>query len=114
TGSFRRSLFNWRHRRGCPMTESEAAAAQIQRVLIVELARRLEVDPETLDPRQPFERYGLDSLNAIRLAVEMEPRTGRKLPTTARWDFPTIESLANYLAGELNIQEILPPSRSAS
>lgn len=96
------------------MSESAAASVEIQRFLIVELARRLEVDPETIDPRQPFERYGLDSLNAIRLAVELEARIGRKLPTTALWDFPTIESLANYLAGELKIQTIPPPSRSAS
>ena len=96
------------------MNESAAASVGIQKFLIAELARRLEVDPETIDPRQPFERYGLDSLNAIRLAVELEARIGRKLPTTALWDFPTIESLANYLAGELNLQEIPPPSRSAS
>lgn len=96
------------------MNEPAAAAAEIQRFLIVELARRLEIDPEAIDPRQPFERYGLDSLNAIRLAVELEARIGRKLPTTALWDFPTIESLANYLAGELNLHEIPPPSRSAS
>jgi acyl carrier protein len=96
------------------MNEREAAAAEIQGVLIAELAQRLEVDPETIDPRQPFERYGLDSLNAIRLAVELEARIGRKLPTTALWDFPTIESLANYLVDELNVREIGPPSRSAS
>nr|UXE44884.1 hypothetical protein Hi04_10k_c3826_00021 [uncultured bacterium] len=92
------------------MNESAATAGEIQRFLIVELARRLEVDPETIDPRQSFERYGLDSLNAIRLAVELETRIGRKLPTTALWDFPTIESLANYLTGELKIHVISPPS----
>ena len=96
------------------MNEKESASADIQRFLIVELARRLEIDPEAINPRQPFERYGLDSLHAIRLAVELEARIGRQLPTTALWDFPTIESLANYLAGELNVREILPPSRSAS
>jgi acyl carrier protein len=85
-----------------------AAAADIQRFLIAELAKRLEVDPEAIDPRQPFERYGLDSLNALRLAVELEDRIGRKLPTTALWDYPSIESLARYLAGELNVREITP------
>ena len=90
------------------MSESNAAAADIQRFLIAELARRIEVDPEAIDPRQPFERYGLDSLNALRLAVELEARIGRTLPTTALWDYPSIESLANYLAGELNIREIGP------
>jgi acyl carrier protein len=85
-----------------------AAAADIQRFLIAELAQRLEVDPEAIDPRQPFERYGLDSLNALRLAVELEDRIGRKLPTTALWDYPSIESLATYLAGELSVRAISP------
>ena len=90
------------------MNEAEAAAADIQRFLVAELARRIEVDPESIDPRQPFARYGLDSLNALRLAVELEARIGRKLPTTALWDYPSIESLAQYLAGELNVREIGP------
>ena len=90
------------------MDETEAAAAEIQRFLIAELARRLEIDPDAIDPRQPFERYGLDSLNALRLAVELEARIDRKLPTTALWDYPSIESLSKYLAGELNVREIRP------
>jgi acyl carrier protein len=90
------------------MNEAEAAAAAIQRFLIAELARRLEIDPDAINPRQPFERYGLDSLSALRLAVELEARIGRKLPTTALWDYPSIESLATYLAGELNVREIGP------
>ena len=90
------------------MDETEAAAADIQKFLITELARRTEVDPAAINPQQPFERYGLDSLNALRLAVELEARIGRKLPSTALWDYPTIESLSKYLAGELNIREIRP------
>jgi len=70
------------------MNESEAAAAEIQLFLIEELARRMEVDPQLIDPRQPLERYGLDSLNALRLAVELEERIGCKLPTTLVWDYP--------------------------
>lgn len=90
------------------MNETDAAAAEIERFLIVELARRIEVDPEAIDPKQPFERYGLDSLNALRLAVELEARIGQKLPTTALWDYPSIDSLARYLADELNVRGIRP------
>ena len=88
--------------------EAETGAADLQRFLIEELARRIEVDPELIDPRQPFERYGLDSLNALRLASELEARIGCRLPATLVWDYPTIESLARYLADELNIREIRP------
>ena len=88
------------------MSESEAAAAEIQLFLIEELARRMEIDPQLIDPRQPLERYGLDSLNALRLAVELEERIGCKLPTTLLWDYSTIERLARYLACDLKVRKI--------
>ena len=88
------------------MPDAETAAAEIQRILITELAQRIEVEPELIDPRQPFERYGLDSLNAVRLAVELEERIGCRLPATALWDYPSIESLAHYLAYDLSVRRI--------
>jgi acyl carrier protein len=88
------------------MNESETAAAELQRFLIVEFARRMEVDPQLIDPSQPLDRYGLDSLNAIRFAVELEERIGCKLPTTLLWDYSSIQLLAHYLAYDLKIRKI--------
>lgn len=88
--------------------DAQRAVAEIQQFLIEELALRIEVLPELIDPGQPFERYGLDSLSAIRLSVELEETLGRKLPTTMLWDYPSIESVAHYLAFELNVREIRP------
>ncbi len=84
--------------------EPETAAAEIQQFLIVEFARRMEVDPQLIDPAQPLERYGLDSLNALRMAVELEERIGCKLPTTLLWDYSSIDRLAHYLAYDLNVR----------
>jgi acyl carrier protein len=98
-----------------PLTsDAEAAAADLQRFLIVELATRIEVDAQLIDPRQPFERYGVDSLNALRLSSELEARIGCRLPATLVWDYPTIESLARYLAYELNVREIRPAAAPAA
>lgn len=88
------------------MSDSQAASAEIQRFLISELARRIEIDPALIDPSQPLERYGLDSLNALRMARELEDRIGRRLPTTVLWDYPSIDGLAGYLVNELGIREI--------
>jgi acyl carrier protein len=87
------------------MNPTELVAAELQTLLVAELARRIEVEPEAIDPRQPLERYGVDSLNAIKLAVELEARIGFKLPTTLLWDYPSIEGIANYLAAELNVRK---------
>ena len=89
-----------------PAESAQAAAAEIREFLIIELARRIEADPESIDPRQPLERYGLDSLNALRLARELEERIGCRLPTTALWDYPSIEGLSQFLACELGVREI--------
>ena len=88
------------------MNDLQSATEEIQQFLILELAKRIEVDPEFIDPAQPLERYGLDSLNALRLARELEERIGRRLPTTVLWDYPSIDGLARYMAGELGIREI--------
>jgi acyl carrier protein len=90
------------------MNDLESATKEIQQFLILELARRIEVDPELIDPAQPLERYGLDSLNALRLARELEDRIGCRLPTTVLWDYPTIDGLARYIADELGIRKLGP------
>jgi acyl carrier protein len=88
------------------MNELETAALELQQFLIGEFARRMEVDPKLIDPSQPLERYGLDSLNALRMAVELEERIGCKLPTTLLWDYSSIDRLAHYLAYDLKVREI--------
>ena len=88
------------------MNNLQPATEEIQQFLIQELAKRIEVDPALIDPAQPLERYGLDSLNALRLARELEDRIGCRLPTTALWDYPTIDGLARYISEELGIREV--------
>jgi 8-amino-7-oxononanoate synthase len=90
------------------MHSAESARLELMKFLIGELARRMEVDPNLIDPRVPFDRYGVDSLNAIRLAADLEERIDRRIPSTALWDYPSIEALAAYLANDLNVRGIRP------
>jgi acyl carrier protein len=64
----------------------------------------LGMDPgDTLDPRQPLEELGLDSLTAVELrnmlgsALKLE----RNLPATLVFDYPTLNALTDYLAQNL-------------
>jgi len=76
------------------------SATAIRNWLVAELAVRLRVNPAEIDTRQPFSRYGLDSVESVRLAGNLERWLGRQVPATIAWDFPTIEAVAAHLAGE--------------
>jgi acyl transferase domain-containing protein/acyl carrier protein len=63
------------------------------------LAARLRIDPAEVDPRERFNRQGLDSAGATALIAELSAELGRSLSPTLVWAHPSIEELARHLAG---------------
>ncbi|WP_170319936.1 type I polyketide synthase [Polyangium spumosum] len=61
----------------------------------VEAARGLP--PGTVDVRETFIHYGLDSLSTTRMLQELSAALGRPLAPTLAWEHPTIEALVRYL-----------------
>jgi amino acid adenylation domain-containing protein len=74
----------------------------IQAWLVSDLARRLNVPPEEIDIREPFSRYGLDSIGAVGLSGDLEKWLGRRLDPTLAWDYPSVDALAAHLSGAAN------------
>ena len=83
-----------------PTATKDEQAAEIERWIVHQLSESLNVPEEQIDVRQPFISFGLDSAQAVGLAGDLEEWLGRSLPPTLIWDYPTIESLAAYLASE--------------
>ncbi|MDZ7831610.1 MAG: SDR family NAD(P)-dependent oxidoreductase [Desulfobacterales bacterium] len=73
-------------------------AEAIEKWLKERLAKTLRILPEEIDIRTPFSRYGLDSVEAVGLAGELETQLNRRLPPTLAYDYPTIEALSKHLA----------------
>lgn len=71
--------------------------ANLQDWLVAALARELALDPARVDVRAPFAEFGVESVQALALAAELEDLVGCELPVTLLWDYPTIESLARHL-----------------
>ena len=65
---------------------------------------------EAIDPRQPLNEIGLDSLMAVELRNRLGTGLGltRSLPATLVFDHPTLEALAVYLG-----HDVLPVGEAA-
>lgn len=53
------------------------------------------------DIRLPMQELGMDSLMAVELRNAVSHAMGRALPVAVMFDFPTIQKLAGYLAGQV-------------
>ncbi|HEV3076161.1 MAG TPA: acyl carrier protein, partial [Thermoanaerobaculia bacterium] len=65
----------------------------------------------SLDPAQPFHELGLDSLLAVELRNALGSALGATLPVTLVFDHPSVQRLAEFLAGEIFV---LPPEAPAA
>ncbi len=74
-------------------------AEKIQAWLISHLAETRGLTPQSIDIRERFSRYGLDSQGAAGLLAALSQALGRPLPATLVWEQPTIEALSRYLSG---------------
>ena len=50
-----------------------------------------------MDPDAPFSKYGLQSIDAVILAMEIEEEVGVELPPTLLWEYNTVNECASYL-----------------
>jgi len=82
-----------------PISPHPKSQAEIQDWLVAKLSEALGVNPQKLNVRQPFAYYGLDSVAAVRLTGDLEEWLERRLSPTLAYDYPSIASLAAYLAG---------------
>jgi acyl carrier protein len=77
--------------------------------------RALGVDPaRAVDPRTPLGELGLDSLLAIELRNTLGTALGRSLPSTLLFDYPTIDTLTDFLLGEEGASADAPANGSSA
>ncbi|MEX2631027.1 MAG: SDR family NAD(P)-dependent oxidoreductase [Tistlia sp.] len=77
---------------------AESAPTESARVIAETVREVLKL--KTLDPAQPFQSYGLDSISAMVLSTRLEKRLGRELPPQWLIEHPTVERLSRHLAAQ--------------
>ena len=87
---------------GDPRASREALAAFVVDAAAAVL--RVAAD-ETLVPDIPLNEAGLDSLMALELRKFLASGLDLELPATLLFNFPTIDALTEYLAGQVGLAE---------
>ncbi len=82
--------------------EPSQATENLLAWLISQISQRLQVKPQDINIREPVSRYGLDSVQAVLFVADLEQYLGRKLSSTLLYDYPTIETLIQYLVTDDN------------
>ena len=75
---------------------------EIKNWLVSYIADLLEIAPEEVDLKTPFDRYGLDSSSVVGLTADLEDWLGKKLNPKLMYDYPTIEALVDNLVQKSN------------
>jgi acyl carrier protein len=78
----------------------EISATEIQDWIVAYLADLLEIEPEEINVTIAFDRYGLNSSVAIGLTGDLEDWLGIELDPTLLYDYPTVETLVQYLSSQ--------------
>lgn len=70
----------------------------VRKILVNAIAVEAGVAPEELATNQPFTSYGLDSMAALAVGMEIEDNCGLSdLPVSLMWDHPTVDTLTDAL-----------------
>lgn len=88
--------------------------ALIENHLREQIRQTLKLDRAPIDPQRPLNDFGLTSVTAIELKVRLETTLAIPLSATLVWNYPTVASLAEYLAGLVGASRADAPPAQAS
>jgi phthiocerol/phenolphthiocerol synthesis type-I polyketide synthase B len=101
-------------------TERLTAAGAKERRQILEgvvretVGKVLSLAPARIDSRRVLGSMGMGSLGAMELRNRLEALLRRPLSATLAWNYPTVEALSAYLAGDASAEkQNAPPSVAA-
>ena len=105
-----------------PQTTAKPTSSFLQQLALTPKSDRYEVlqlhireqiakvlgfsDPEDIDTQEKFADLGMDSLMAVEFKNSLQASLGDAVSLTAAFDYPTVELLTEYIAGELTEEVI--------
>jgi acyl carrier protein len=89
------------------MSPKNMTIDDVKNVLVKAVAAEAGIDPAELETDQPFTSYGLDSMAALSVGMEIEDSCGLSdPPVDLLWDHPTVDTLAEALWKLMNAEPV--------
>ncbi|OUS28891.1 hypothetical protein A9Q99_10970 [Gammaproteobacteria bacterium 45_16_T64] len=88
-----------------PHKRKSAERKTAEHLLLSLLEAHLGIAAKNIDITQPFSDFGLDSKSLVGLSGELSEALGRSLPPRLLYDYPSVDALAQNLAGEDSAEE---------
>ncbi|MFE2300788.1 acyl carrier protein [Streptomyces sp. NPDC059445] len=89
------------------MSTTDMTIEEVKRVLLEAVATEAGVPAAELETDRPFTDYGLDSMAALTVGMEIEDVCGLSdLPVDLLWDHPTVDTLSEALWKLMNNQPV--------
>lgn len=76
-------------------------AEQIESWIVARIGDLTGAEVDEVDRQAPLTRHGLDSVALVALAADLEKWLGYRFRENPLHKYPTVESLARFLAGEV-------------
>jgi acyl carrier protein len=80
---------------------SSTSVNEISAWLADYIANLVQIPPNEVVPDREFTSFGIDSSGAVGLAVDLGYWVGIEIDPTLVYDYPTIESISQYIADKL-------------
>ncbi|HVK68394.1 MAG TPA: SDR family NAD(P)-dependent oxidoreductase, partial [Polyangium sp.] len=91
----------------------EARRAEVETAVKAEVAKVLGLAASNVGAGRPLHEMGLDSMMAVELRNALSARSGKSLPATLVFDYPTVTALVRHLIAQLVPAENETPKRAA-
>jgi acyl carrier protein len=85
----------------------------VREMLVRAVAAEAGLTPDEVATDRPFTDYGLDSMAALAVGVEIEDSCGLSdLPVSLLWDHPTVDALTDALWTLMNHAALAPAAHA--
>ena len=91
-------------------TQTARSYEEIKEWMINEVAKILGIEADAVDTDREFFSFGIDSIVAFSVIGDLCEWIGKELPATLLWEYPTINSLSQYISEKLD-KRALPKYR---
>jgi acyl carrier protein len=80
------------------MSKEALSVEDVRAVLVKAVAVEAGIEPAAVEIDKPFAAYGLDSMAALSVGMDIEDSCGLSdLPVDLLWDYPTVDALTGAL-----------------